>query len=1099
MIRLIFVWPLCCSAFYLFLATAGAQEPDLPSIRHSGPLTEAALGMKSIRLPAGMQISLFAAEPMLANPVCFCIDEHNRFYVAETYRIHHGVEDTREHMYWLDDDLAAQTVADRVALFKKYLPDKWQSYGVEEERIRLIQDRSGRGKADHSEVFAGGFRDVADGIGAGLLARGDKVWYACIPNLWLLRDSKRSGKADGRTLLHTGYGVHVSFYGHDLHGLKLGPDGKLYFSIGDRGFNVTTENRKLFYPHTGAVLRCNPDGTDLEVVATGLRNPQELAFDQYGNLFTGDNNADHGDQARWVYVVEGGDSGWRIGFQYLTWPVDLGPWQLEHLWKPHWEGQAAYIVPPIANVADGPAGLVYYPGTGLAERYREHFFLCDFRGSSGMSGIRSFAVKPHGASFDFVDQHQFIWSVLATDVDFGTDGAMYVLDWIDGWSGTNKGRIYRVWDPERINDPAARSVKKLLANGMAGHSNEELARLLEHADMRVRQEAQFALVERGGGAVPILTRQALSSRKQLARLHAIWGLGQLGRKSPAVLEPVLHLLADPDAEVRCQAAKVCGDDRLAKSYDRLVKLLEDPLERVRFFAAQSLGKLGKPQAMPGTLQMLRANADRDVYLRHAGVVALARLGYLNALRAAADDPSAAARMSVLLAWRRLENPEISLFLHDQDPALVLEAARAIYDVPIAAAFPDLAALARGNDLREPLLFRALNANFRLGNRDNAGAVAGVAARSDAPARMRTEALQELANWYRPSGRDRVTGLWRPLPARSAEPARAALAPHLADLLHASDSLAGETARTIAALGLRSAGPRLLELLADKHRSASLRTEALKALESFNDGFVEQAMKLALEDRDPSLHSEGTRLLAKYEPRAAAKELEASLEHGSIAEMRAALEILGSMSGEQADTLIERWLDKLLVNQVAPALQLDLLEAAGRRSAASVRKKLATYERSRSGSDPMARYREALEGGNAEAGREIFLHKDEVQCVRCHKMHGQGGEVGPDLTGIGSRQKREYLLESIVDPNRQIAKGFETTVVGLTDGKFYTGIVKSEDDRSLRLMTPEGKLLDIPKQQIEERQRGKSAMPEDILKFLSKSDLRNLVEFLASQK
>src|SRR5262249_20331448 len=148
--------------------------------------------------------------------------------------------------------------------------------------------------------------------------------------------------------------VHVAFYGHDLHGLRLGPDGKLYFSIGDRGFNVQTEQRTLAYPDTGAVLRCNPDGSDLEVFATGLRNPQELAFDQYGNLFTFDNNSDSGDKARVVFVVEGGDSGWRMAYQYIESPVSRGPWNAERLWEPQWAGQPASIVPPIANLGDGP-------------------------------------------------------------------------------------------------------------------------------------------------------------------------------------------------------------------------------------------------------------------------------------------------------------------------------------------------------------------------------------------------------------------------------------------------------------------------------------------------------------------------------------------------------------------------------------------------------------------------------------------------------------------------------------------------------------------------------------------------------------------------
>src|SRR4029434_579873 len=114
--------------------------------------------------------------------------------------------------------------------------------------------------------------------------------------------------------------------GHDLHGMVLGPDGKLYFCMGDRGLNVTksVDGATVENPESRAVLRCNLAGTGLELFATGLRNPQELRFDQYGNLFTGDNNPDKGDPARWVYVCEGGDRGRRIGYQHGYKPRDGG-------------------------------------------------------------------------------------------------------------------------------------------------------------------------------------------------------------------------------------------------------------------------------------------------------------------------------------------------------------------------------------------------------------------------------------------------------------------------------------------------------------------------------------------------------------------------------------------------------------------------------------------------------------------------------------------------------------------------------------------------------------------------------------------------------
>ena len=126
-----------------------------------------------------------------------------------------------------------------------------------------------------------------------------------------------------------------------------------------------------------------------------------------------------------------------------------------------------------------------------------------------------------------------------------------------------------------------------------------------------------------------------------------------------------------------------------------------------------------------------------------------------------------------------ERGEIALFLNDSDPALVLEAARAINDEPINGAMRDLAALIDRPTASEPLLRRVLNANFHLGTSASAKALATFAARADAPENMRVESLEELADWPQPSGRDRVVGLWRPVAAvRHRETATEALQPAL---------------------------------------------------------------------------------------------------------------------------------------------------------------------------------------------------------------------------------------------------------------------------------------------------------------------------------
>ena len=108
-------------------------------------------------------------------------------------------------------------------------------------------------------------------------------------------------------------------------------------------------------------------------------------------------------------------------------------------------------------------------------------------------------------------------------------------------------------------------------------------------------------------------------------------------------------------------------------------------------------------------------------------------------------------------------------------------------------------------------------------------------------------------------------------------------------------------------------------------------------------------------------------------------------------------------------------------------------------------------------------------------------------------------MGPELKGIGAKQNRDYILESIVDPNKQIAKGYEGVLLVLNNGQTRTGILKGEDDKEIRLMTAEGKLVTVAKSDVDERHPGKSAMPEDMIKKLSKSELRDLVEFLAGLK
>ncbi len=1115
----------------------GAVKPAAafdPKIKPAGD--EPTRAVKAFRLATPLRVDVWAAEPMLANPVAMAFDARGRLYVAETFRFGHGVPDTRGMQKWLDDDLACKTVADRVAMYRKWLDkNEFASYGVASERVQLLEDTKAAGRADRSTVFAEGFRNPADGVAAGVLVNRGDVYFACIPDLWRLRDTNGDGKADVRESLHNGYGVHVNFVGHDLHGLTLGPDGRLYFSIGDRALNVMTkEGTRLTHLDSGAVLRCELDGSRLELFATGLRNPQELAFDDTGDLFTGDNNSDSGDKARVVHVVEGGDSGWRIGYQWIERPVARGPWNSEKLWHTQWDGQAAYLVPPLWHGASGPSGLAREPGVSLLpEAYKHHFFLCDFHGSVSGSGVRSFAVEPKGASFAVVNEKEFVWNVAASDVDFGPDGALYISDWVEGWNIPMRGRVERLYDPNSPRQAAVAEVKTLLAEGMAARSADDLIRLLAHADRRVRQEAQFDLARRAGLEVDQprglpapdtikgttfakLAAAAYADGPTLPRLHAIWALGQIGRRSPQTLITRLtRLVDDKDAEVRAQTARMLGDlahvlggPAAAPASEigaALRPMLADPSPRVRVETAVAIGKTGDAGATGPLLTMLRENNDRDPYLRHAAVLGLVGIGDVQGFAALSKDAHAAVRIGAVLALRRLSAPEVAQFLNDREPRVVLEAARAIYDVPIATALPKLAALARRRDkdkLDLALWRRILNASYRLGRPADPYVLSMVATRGDLPESIRVEAVEMLRDWARPPGRDRVNGLWRPIaPRDQATAVEAAKVVAYAVERDLPWRVARAAMQAVARLGIKELEPFVAEVARDAKQDASTRVAALKALQELRSSALAEAVRATLRDKEEPVRAESLRILATLSPSEALPVLGDTLSSGTIVEKQGALASLGSMKSPRATELIARSLDALTAATLPRELELDVLEAAAKHADhdASMRRRLAAIEAKRSKSDPLASYRAALFGGDATRGARVARENRAVECVRCHKVRGVGGVVGPELAGVGTRQNAEYVLESIVKPNAKIAKGYETQVVALADGRVVAGIVQKNDAKSLTLLTAEGKTVEVAKESIEEQKTGASSMPEDIASKLTKAEIRDLVAYLMSLK
>lgn len=1064
------------------------------------PIPDPKSAMATFKVMKGLKVELWANDSLLANPVALTIDEKGRVFVAETYRRDEkGAPDNRRFMQWLDDDLASTSVEDRRKIYEKYLtPVQKQAFTSNSEIVRLVEDSNGDGVADKSSVFAEDFKDMIDGVGAGVLARRGEVYYTCIPSLYQLRDN--NGKAEKKKLA-TGFGIKTALGGHDMHGLRISPvDGKLYFSIGDRSYNVTTaEGKHLVDYNAGAVFRCDLDGSNLEVYATGLRNPQELAFDQFGNLFTGDNNCDAGDKARLVYVVEGGDCGWHMSFQYRK---DRGPWMPERWWDTPFEGQAAFLNPPLFHITNGPSGFAYYPGTGMSDQFDHHFFLCDFKGGSDRSGIYSFTLKPNGAGFAPSDVKELFWGCLVTDCDFGPDGALYVSDWLSGWSGVGKGRIWKITDAEIGDERAAAEARKLLGAGFAQTSAVHLIRYLDHKDMRVRMEASFALAAKKQAATDAVTRVLDNTSNPVGRLHALWTLGMIAPHHAEAMENLINNLDNADAETRGQTARLIGDLRPKGAEDRLMRLLEDKNPRVQFFAAIAIGKYAHKPAVQPLLQILRRNADQDLYVRHAAVMGLSGIGDVAALVAAGKDESRSVRMGALLALRRLKSEHAAVFLADQDPFIVVEAARAINDLPIEPAMPKLAAILSVQTKDEALLRRAVNANFRLGGQAQAKALAAFAVDPAAPASMRAEAVEALADWEKPSPKDRVMNLWRPLPTRDAAAARAALKNVLPKLLADSEPVAVAAAEAAAKLEMADTADILHRLLAQKPAApGKVRVAVMHALGDLKDPKLKEVVQSTLKDKDRDVRKASQRLSILLGDNTLAMDvLQDVIKNGTISEQQGAFSALAAMKKPEADRLLVAQSKGLQGRnkRIAPELVLDLEMALEARRENPEIAQVVKQMHERQAGDAMGPYRAALYGGDEENGRKIFMEHTIAQCLRCHKLNGAGGEAGPDLSKAGARGDRLYILESLVNPQAKIAPGYGTVVVNLKDGSIQAGALRSEEGGKITLVTPENKIIEVPADQVVSRTAPVSAMPP-MATLLSKKEMRDLVEYLSGLK
>jgi quinoprotein glucose dehydrogenase len=293
---------------------------------------------------------------------------------------------------------------------------------------------------------------------------------------------------------------------------------------------------------------------------------------------------------------------------------------------------------------------------------------------------------------------------------------------------------------------------------------------------------------------------------------------------------------------------------------------------------------------------------------------------------------------------------------------------------------------------------------------------------------------------------------------------------------------------------------LLGSVSDPKTGGKVRAAALRALGDMNSPKLAEGVKIALGDSDQTLLEAARKLAAKASPADAVKLNAAVLEKGSVREQQESIATIAQQPGIEADRVIEAQLDRLTSGKLPKALWLDVIEAASQRSAAGVKAKLIAWTQLRNGADPLANWRECFEGGDAKLGREIFYEKAEAGCLRCHKVKGEGGDVGPDLAALAKKYDREQIVRAIVDPNASIAQGYENVILTLIDDNIAAGILSADDATSVTLKSLiDGSAQKIEKSRIKGRTGIPSAMPPGLGEVVGKRGLRDLVEYLATLK
>lgn len=990
--------------FFVLAITAVSCNTNTSSKDEHSPESSLA----DLKVYDGLEVTLFASEPMFTNPTNIAIDERGRVWVCEAYNYRN-----------------------------QYNPKN--PVKAEGDRIMILEDTDGDGKADKSKVFYQG-TDVNSALGIALL--GNKIIVSCSPNVFVFTDENGDDVPESKEVLFQG--IQGLQHDHGMHTFVFGPDGRLYFNFGNEGksllnaagdtvvdvhgYKVVSNGKPL---QQGMVLRANMDGSGVEVLANNFRNNYEVAIDPYGTLWQSDNDDDGNKGTRINYVMEFGNYGFRDEMTGASWSSRRTNMEKEIPLR-HWHLNDPGVVPNILQTGAGsPSGMTVYEGTLLPEVFQGEMIHAE----PGNNVVRSYPVENDGAGYkgsivNILESEKDQW-FRPIDVAVAPDGSLFIADWYDPGVGghqagdVNRGRIYRV-----APKGSGYRIPTFDVSPVDGALNA-----LINPNSAARYLGWSALASKGANAESAL-KELWTSGTPRQKAQAIWLLSRIPGKED---EYINLALADPDANLRITGIRII---RLLKKdiIPVATKLVRDSAPQVRREIAIALRGNSSPDAARLWTELAKQYDGKDRwYLEALGIGATGNW----------DLYFGTWRKEVGENWNTPANRDI------------------IWRSRSKEAMPLMAQIIRSSNEQEMLRYYR-SFDFQTD-----------------PSKQKI-----LAQLVEQTEGDKVLYALKHMDAAKLK-MTPAIASSLNKVLEEHQGKI-EYVELVTIFKLQNHSNDLLRLALDYPDSLAGK-EAVKTLLAWGKTDL---IKVALNsDQKNEIQAMITALRPQmFDAKAIALMEDVMMDSTQDLELRKlAVKTFGGPW--QAE-------NKLLELAKENKIPEDLHTAAGgvfqTAWRAKLREEAAAYLKlpgSKEGAalPPVSVLTEKQ--GDAIKGEIVFT----TLCANCHQVNGKGVNFGPQLSEIGSKLSIEALYTSILFPDQGISFGYEGFRFELKDGSSAMGRIVSETESQVDLQymnsqqsLNKGDILSRTKMET-------SLMPSNLQTLMSEQELVDLVQYLRTLK